>query len=78
MLKQAALSILPKEIVYRPKGLFSAPLRAWIRPRPGRHGGEVVDDGVLVTSGFLQRERKRMVADDAPAQQDRAQHLWPS
>ena len=29
-LKEAALSILPKEIVYRPKGLFSAPLRAWM------------------------------------------------
>src|SRR5829696_2690772 len=29
-LKRAASSILPKEIVYRPKGLFSAPLRAWM------------------------------------------------
>src|SRR5205823_1312767 len=29
-LKEAAASILPSEIVYRPKGLFSAPLRAWM------------------------------------------------
>ena len=31
MLKKAAEPYLPKEVIYRPKGLFSAPLRAWIR-----------------------------------------------
>ena len=30
-LKQAAESWLPREIVYRPKASFSAPLRAWVR-----------------------------------------------
>ncbi|MGH3824701.1 MAG: asparagine synthase (glutamine-hydrolyzing), partial [Pseudonocardiaceae bacterium] len=47
-LKQAALSILPREIVYRPKGLFSAPLRAWMSRDLAPLVDELVNDGVLV------------------------------
>jgi asparagine synthase (glutamine-hydrolysing) len=76
-LKQAASSILPREIVYRPKGLFSAPLRAWMSRELAPLVREVVHDGVLVSSGFLQREAlARLVAEDASGQQDRSKHLW--
>ncbi|MGH3888739.1 MAG: asparagine synthase (glutamine-hydrolyzing) [Pseudonocardiaceae bacterium] len=76
-LKQAALSILPPEIVYRPKGLFSAPLRAWMSRDLAPLVHEVVHSGVLVSSGFLQREAlQRLVAEDASGQQDRSKHLW--
>ncbi len=76
-LKQAASSILPKEIVYRPKGLFSAPLRAWMSRDLAPLVREVVNDGVLVSSGFLQREAlQRLVAEDASGKQDRSKHLW--
>lgn len=76
-LKQAALSILPPEIVHRPKGLFSAPLRAWMSRDLAPLVREVVNDGVLVSSGFLQREAlQRLVAEDASGQQDRSKHLW--
>lgn len=76
-LKKAALSILPSEIVYRPKGLFSAPLRAWMSRDLAPLVREVVNDGVLVKSGFLQREAlQRLVDEDASGQQDRAKHLW--
>ncbi|MPZ64389.1 MAG: asparagine synthase (glutamine-hydrolyzing) [Pseudonocardiaceae bacterium] len=76
-LKQAASSILPREIVYRPKGLFSAPLRAWMSRDLAPLVREVVNDGVLVSSGFLQREAlQRLVAEDASGQQDRSKHLW--
>jgi len=76
-LKQAALSILPPEIVYRPKGLFSAPLRAWMSRDLAPLVREVVHEGVLVSSGFLQREAlQRLVAQDASGQQDRSKHLW--
>jgi asparagine synthase (glutamine-hydrolysing) len=38
---------------------------------------EVVNEGVLVSSGFLRREAlQRLVAEDASGQQDRAKHLW--
>lgn len=76
-LKQAASSILPREIVYRPKGLFSAPLRAWMSRDLAPLVHEVVNDGVLVSSGFFQREAlQRLVAEDASGQQDRSKHLW--
>jgi asparagine synthase (glutamine-hydrolysing) len=76
-LKEAALSVLPPEIVHRPKGLFSAPLRAWMSRDLAPLVREVVNEGVLVSSGFLRREAlQRLVAEDASGQQDRAKHLW--
>lgn len=66
VLKEAATSILPREIVYRPKGLFSAPLRAWMSRDLAPLVREVVNDGELVRSGFLRRDAlNRMVAEDA-------------
>jgi asparagine synthase (glutamine-hydrolysing) len=76
-LKEAALSILPRDIVYRPKGLFSAPLRAWMSRDLAPLVQEVVHDGLLVRSGFLRREPlQRLVTEDASGQQDRSKHLW--
>ncbi|MDX3385858.1 asparagine synthase (glutamine-hydrolyzing) [Streptomyces niveiscabiei] len=77
VLKEAATSVLPREIVYRPKGLFSAPLRAWMSRDLAPLVREVVHDGVLVRSGFLRREAlARMVAEDAAGQHDFSKHLW--
>ena len=76
-IKQAARAILPDEIVYRPKGLFSAPLRAWMSRDLAPLVREVVHDGVLVSSGFLRRAAlQKLVAQDASGQQDRSKHLW--
>ena len=76
-MKKAASSILPKEIVYRPKGLFSAPLRAWMSRDLAPLVDEVVNDGLLVKSGFLRRDAlRRLVAEDKSGQQDRSKHLW--
>ncbi|MFL6121838.1 asparagine synthase (glutamine-hydrolyzing) [Actinophytocola sp.] len=76
-LKKAALSMLPEEIVYRPKGLFSAPLRAWMSRDLAPLVHEVVNEGLLVRNGFLRREAlQRLVDEDASGQQDRSKHLW--
>ena len=76
-LKEAALSILPEEIVHRPKGLFSAPLRAWMSRDLAPLVAEVVNSGELVTSGFLQRDAlQRLVAEDKSGREDRSKHLW--
>ncbi|HET9138539.1 asparagine synthase (glutamine-hydrolyzing) [Actinophytocola sp.] len=76
-LKNAATAILPEEIVYRPKGLFSAPLRAWMSRDLAPLVREVVNEGELVKSGFLRREAlQRLVAEDASGAQDRSKHLW--
>jgi asparagine synthase (glutamine-hydrolysing) len=76
-LKEAALSILPKEVVHRPKGLFSAPLRAWMSRDLAPMVAEVVNDGMLVSSGFLRRDAlRRLVAEDSSGHEDRSKHLW--
>lgn len=76
-LKRAASSLLPREVVYRPKGLFSAPLRAWMSRDLAPLVREVVNEGALVQNGFLRREAlQRLVAEDAAGRQDRAKHLW--
>ncbi|MHC5256283.1 asparagine synthase (glutamine-hydrolyzing) [Streptomyces sp. UC4497] len=77
VLKEAATSILPREIVHRPKGLFSAPLRAWMSRDLAPLVREVINDGELVRSGFLRRDAlQRMVAADAAGQSDYSKHLW--
>ncbi|MHB9756151.1 asparagine synthase (glutamine-hydrolyzing) [Streptomyces sp. BYX5S] len=77
VLKEAATSILPREIVYRPKGLFSAPLRAWMSRDLAPLVREVINDGELVRSGFLRRDAlQRLAAADAAGQSDYSKHLW--
>jgi asparagine synthase (glutamine-hydrolysing) len=77
VLKDAAREWLPNEIVDRPKGNFSAPLRAWV----GHDLRSMVDDvllgGELVGSGFLQRTAvERLVADDRSGRQDGSKQIW--
>lgn len=76
-LKSAAEAWLPGEIVHRPKGSFSAPLRAWV----GRDLKEVVDDvvlsGELVRSGFVRKAAaERLVADERAGRADRSKQIW--
>ena len=77
VLKKAAEAWLPKEIIYRPKGVFSAPLRAWIR----RDLRDMVEDllmqGDMVKSGFVNGSYlRRMVDDDRAGTADRSKEIW--
>ncbi|MFW6691136.1 asparagine synthase (glutamine-hydrolyzing) [Streptomyces sp. MAR4 CNX-425] len=77
VLKEAAAPVLPREVVHRPKGLFSAPLRAWMSRDLAPLVREVVHDGVLVRDGLLRREAlQRLVAEDAAGRRDFSKHLW--
>lgn len=77
VLKEAASSVLPREVVHRPKGLFSAPLRAWMSRDLAPLVREVVHDGELVRSGLLRRDAlRRLVAEDAAGHHDYSKHLW--
>ncbi|MGW1342875.1 asparagine synthase (glutamine-hydrolyzing) [Kribbella sp. NPDC002412] len=76
-LKKAAEAWLPKEIIYRPKASFSAPLRAWVR----NDLRELVDDvllrGELVGSGFLQQAAvQRLVDDERAGREDYSKQIW--
>lgn len=77
VLKKAAEAWLPDEIIYRPKGLFSAPLRAWIRRDLSEMVDDVVVNGRLVAEGFLNgAEVRRMVEADRAGREDRSKEIW--
>jgi asparagine synthase (glutamine-hydrolysing) len=77
ILKQAAEPWLPREIVYRPKGLFSAPLRAWIRRDLQDMVEDLVAGGNLVTSGMLDKNAVRaLIDDDRAGLADRSKEIW--
>ncbi|MDQ4142436.1 MAG: asparagine synthase (glutamine-hydrolyzing) [Actinomycetota bacterium] len=77
VLKEAAERWLPREIVHRPKGLFSAPLRAWVRRDLRPLVDEVLLGGELVDSGFLQRAAvDRLVNGDRTGREDRSKQIW--
>jgi len=77
ILKKAAEAWLPKEIVYRPKGLFSAPLRAWIRRDLSDMVEDLVAGGTLVSSGLVDKQMVRtMIDDDRRGAADRSKEIW--
>jgi asparagine synthase (glutamine-hydrolysing) len=76
-LKAAAEEWLPREIVYRPKASFGAPIRAWVRRDLRALVDDVLLDGELVRTGVLQHAGvARLVADDRLGRQDRAKQIW--
>jgi len=77
VLKRAAAPYLPKKIIYRPKGLFSAPLRAWIRRDLQTMVEDLLLGGRLVKSGLLNASYLRQVVDDDRAGiADRSKEIW--
>lgn len=76
-LKEAAGAWLEDDIIHRPKGSFSAPLRAWV----GRDLAEMVDDvvvnGTLVRSGFVRHEAvANLISDERSGREDRSKQIW--
>ena len=77
VLKKAAEPYLPKEVIYRPKGLFSAPLRAWIRRDLQTMVEDLLMAGRLVGSGFLNAGYlRRLVDEDRAGSADRSKEIW--
>jgi asparagine synthase (glutamine-hydrolysing) len=76
-LKHAAERWLPREIVYRPKASFSAPLRAWVRNDLREVIRDVLVDGELTGSGMIRREGLlRLIQDEQAGREDRAKQIW--
>jgi asparagine synthase (glutamine-hydrolysing) len=77
VLKEAALHSLPKEIVYRPKASFSAPLRAWVRNELRPLVDDVLLSGELVQTGFLRQTAvERLVEEERTGRHDRSKQIW--
>ncbi len=62
ILRKASEGVLPSEVIHRPKGLFSAPLRAWVRRDLAPMVDDMLLDGELIGIGSGQPDRSR--ADD--------------
>jgi asparagine synthase (glutamine-hydrolysing) len=76
-LKRAAESWLPREIVYRPKASFSAPLRAWVRNDLAEVINDVLVRGELVDSGIIRAgELRRLIQDEKAGREDHAKQIW--
>jgi asparagine synthase (glutamine-hydrolysing) len=76
-LKAAAEEWLPRDIVYRPKASFGAPIRAWVSRDLRPLVDEVLLDGQLVNTGVLQHAGvSRLVEEDRQGRQDRAKQIW--
>jgi asparagine synthase (glutamine-hydrolysing) len=76
-LKQAAEAWLPKSVIYRPKALFSAPLRAWIRNDLRGMVEDTLPNGELVRSGYIKPTYIRSLIDaDRTGQADYSREIW--
>jgi asparagine synthase (glutamine-hydrolysing) len=76
-LKRAAESWLPREIVYRPKASFSAPLRAWVRNDLQEVINDVLVGGQLVGSGMIRADAlRRLIQDDRDGREDYSKQVW--
>jgi asparagine synthase (glutamine-hydrolysing) len=76
-LKRAAEKWLPREIVYRPKASFSAPLRAWVRNDLQEVINDVLVRGELVSSGMIRPAAlDRLIQDERAGREDNAKQIW--
>jgi asparagine synthase (glutamine-hydrolysing) len=76
-LREAAQPWLPREIINRPKGLFSAPLRAWIRRDLRAVVDDVLIDGPLIQSGMLNGDAvRKLVERDRRGIEDNSKQIW--
>ncbi|MCC6948872.1 MAG: asparagine synthase (glutamine-hydrolyzing) [Bradyrhizobiaceae bacterium] len=76
-LKRAAEAWLPKSIVYRPKGLFSAPLRAWVRKDLREMVDDILPNGELVRRGYVKAGYIRNLIDsDRVGRHDYSKEIW--
>jgi asparagine synthase (glutamine-hydrolysing) len=76
-LKKAAEAWLPRSIIYRPKGLFSIPLRAWVRNDLKEMVDDILPSGELVHRGYVKRDYMLgLINDDRAGKADFSKEIW--
>jgi asparagine synthase (glutamine-hydrolysing) len=76
-LKEAAAAWLPKDIIYRPKASFSAPLRAWVARDLAPMIDDVLLSGELIGAGFLRKPAvMRLLEEERSGREDRSKQIW--
>ncbi len=76
-LKRAAEAWLPKEIIYRPKASFSAPLRAWVRNDLRDVINDTLVNGELTGAGLIRSgPLNRLIEAERAGREDNAKQIW--
>src|SRR5580658_592329 len=76
-LRRAAEAWLPKEIIYRPKASFSAPLRAWVRNDLQEVINDTLVNGELTGAGMLRPAAlNRLIEAERAGREDNAKQIW--
>jgi asparagine synthase (glutamine-hydrolysing) len=76
LLKDACRSILPAEVIDRPKMGFGAPMREWLRGEFGREAEAVVLASTLLRDGYFRRDRIAEMFRQHRAGRDVSLPLW--
>jgi asparagine synthase (glutamine-hydrolysing) len=77
ILKKAAEKFLPKEIIYRPKASFGAPLRSWISTDLRTMVDELLSEEVINKRGFLNYSFvKKLIDKDRKGEEDNAYQIY--
>ena len=77
ILKKAAEAWLPREVIYRPKAMFSMPLRSWIRGDLAEMVEDLLPNGEIVNRGYLNRAHVRaLIDDDRAGRRDNCREIW--
>ncbi|GEO11242.1 asparagine synthase (glutamine-hydrolyzing) [Segetibacter aerophilus] len=77
ILKKAAENILPKEIIYRPKAAFGAPIRSWISNDLRGMVDELLSEASIIKRGFLNYAFvKDLIEKDRNGKEDYAYQIY--
>jgi asparagine synthase (glutamine-hydrolysing) len=77
VLKKAMEPYLPRDVIYRPKTGFSAPLRRWMRNELRELLGDLLSEGSLRRRGLFEpRTVQRLIADNDAGRRDAAYILF--
>jgi len=76
-LKKVAENWLPHDIIYRPKGLFSAPIRSWVRRDMNEFVRDTLEGGSLISCGYLnQNSVSQIIQENYLGKRDLSKEIW--
>jgi asparagine synthase (glutamine-hydrolysing) len=77
LLKKVALRYLPRDIVYRPKAPFGAPLRSWMHRGLSTLVDDLLSEASIRTRGlFKPAPVRRMITDNRAGKHDYGHRIW--
>src|SRR5204863_284840 len=77
ILKKAVESILPKEVIYRKKAGFGAPIRSWLRGALRPMLDDLLSDSLVQERGLFKPSAVRqLISDFGSGKEDLSLHLF--